>query len=189
MNVTQASQTTQADQAENFVLFSPSSLAEIHLHSSMKLHFTPSLLLIASTCLFSCLPDPVVLAVKINRITVTQFPTTLNGGNWDLFQTVGADADLLITVSIGAEEVWDSPNYDNCSGQYSYEFTPVVPIRVENLLSDVTVQLFDYDNLAPNEYMTGMSFTFEGYDILRPPSRTLFYDDFEIVLDLDWVLE
>ena len=156
----------------------------------MKLQFTPSLLLIASIFLFSCSPDRVVEAVKINRITVTQFPTTSNGDGWDVLSTVGADADLTLTVSIGLQEVWDSPNfYENCSGQYSYAFTPAVPIRVENLLSDVTVRLYDFDTTSADDYMTGVQFNFEGYDILRPTSRTIFYDDFEIVLELDWVFE
>lgn len=136
-----------------------------------------------------CTKEEVVKEVKINSITVTNFPTTYQGENWDFLQTLGADADIFIAINVGGAEVWKSTTYyEDCSNSFEYEFVPPSPVRVQNMSSEVTIELFDWDTLL-EEYMTGLSFSFEGISNTRPSVETYSTDDFTIRLSLDWIME
>jgi PKD repeat protein len=108
--------------------------------------------------------------VIISKIIVTRFPPTDNGAGWDL--TSGPD--IYVTVDRDPNNIWTSPTYyQNANPSLTYEFNPLPHIEVNNPTSQITIRLWDYDDLDSDDFMGGIIFTPFLSSLGFPTERTL----------------
>lgn len=95
--------------------------------------------------------------IRITKIELTKFPaTTAAGGGWD-----PSDApDIFIKFIKGTSVIWESPTYfSNALQGNIYTFTPTNPIEITAPKDRYDIELWDYDTLDPNDFMSGIFFT------------------------------
>lgn len=109
--------------------------------------------------------------ILITKIRVTKFPATDSGGaGWDLL----SGADIFPKVLKGSTVLWDSPTYtEDASASSSHDFTPSPSIQISDLSSQHTIELYDYDNTDPDDWMGGINFTPSSFINGAPSSFTL----------------
>jgi hypothetical protein len=124
--------------------------------------------------------------VRIKSITVTTFPSTNSGSSWDDF---GGDPDIYIDVMVGGNlfATFQSVHFSDATNTIQYEFIPGSPILIDNLSSDVGIQLYDYDDLSADDLMTGMTFDLEDQRYTAPLVKTYTTSNFTVELQLEWL--
>jgi hypothetical protein len=110
--------------------------------------------------------------IRITKIQTTGFPSTDSGGaGWDL--TSGADLTLLISDA-SSNTIWESDvYYEDASPSITYEFIPNPPL----LLSPNTnynMEVYDYDDFDPDDYMDGIIFSINFPNTSNFPSQIIF---------------
>ena len=129
--------------------------------------------------------------VKITKIKVKKFPDANNGSWWD---TPNSDADIFLTVENSASTVIYTyyPNYYlNATGlgTVTYDFVPATPINLTNVTSNYFINLYDYDSLTANDFITLLAFTpFSTSQTSFPTTRivTNSFGTFECELTLQY---
>lgn len=117
------------------------------------------------------------LSMQITKITITQFPPTLNGEDWDnnaignfrkpdiYIKLLGPDGPMIDT----SIDVYQDAQYD---GVYSY--TLATPLTIESVNKLYLIQLFN-ENVGDDQLMTATSFYF--YTPNQPFVDVLPYED------------
>lgn len=116
--------------------------------------------------LFSCSndkdenPTPIPRSLTITGITITDFPGTNDGSNWDLFD--GPDIYLVLLNPAGTV-LYTSGYIEDADPNNSYFFSPNVTI---DPVERITFRLYDMDDFGADQYMGGQSAVL--YDSDRP---------------------
>jgi hypothetical protein len=107
----------------------------------------------------SCANEDRPVKITLDRIELTSFPqTNPQGGGWD---SDGTGPDVYVTVSSGSTKVWEAPSYfSNAINSNTYTFTPSQPITLSTTEA-LTVLVFDYETIAADTQMGGVSTTGE----------------------------
>lgn len=154
----------------------------------IKLFNKVILFLLLPTILFSCrIEDDIDIAnkVDITQINVTRFPELNGSKQWDTF-LAEAEPDIFLRVSTWEGVIYESGLIQNATYYNQNVFTLVNPIRIDNLYDEVTFEVFDYDFLE-DVYMAGAVVDFSRYAKGQESPMLFRMDDFEFVLDLEWL--
>lgn len=94
--------------------------------------------------------------IRITKITVTKFPaTTSSGGGWD----VSNGPDIFVNIYKGSSLIWEEPAYyQNANPTLDYDFFPSPYVDLNSPNDQYTIQLYDYDDIDPNDFMGGIYF-------------------------------
>ncbi len=87
--------------------------------------------------------------VKINNITVTDFPMTDGGGStWDLL--TNTSPDLFVKLDSGSVNIFtnDTSAVSEASNINDYPFTVTNPIAITNFATTLSLSVMDKDNPA-----------------------------------------
>lgn len=98
-------------------------------------------------------------SITITKIRVKQFPDTENGSWWDTFPN--SDADIYVTlVNTSSATIYTSNYYTNASGLGTtyYDFIPTTPITITNVMSALSIKLYDYENVGSDTLMDYLFF-------------------------------
>lgn len=91
------------------------------------------------------------ILIQIDAISVTNYPATDNGAGWDL--TSGPDVYVIVKA--------DGQTILNTSNDWRQNATFIetwqTPFSVLGADADVTVQLWDFDDLDPDDFMGSIS--------------------------------
>lgn len=139
--------------------------------------------------LVSCKKDDnsvgIFTSLTVNTIQVTSYPLTTNGNSWD---PSGGSPDIYFTINQGTVpdiSQFVSDTMDDVSAS-SFLFSAGFPYTVDNLDSAWTVAIWDNDDLDPDDFMGGATFTPRVFEKNAAPSITLFGGAMEVNLNVTW---
>lgn len=150
----------------------------------LALNMTKLLLLtlILTTSLQSCKKEekaPTKMFIK--SVTVTRYPITkTNGGSWD---TNGTGADIYITIERAGVVLYEHPFYHQNATAASYTFDLATPLEVSPT-GEYAVNLYDYDDFSPAEFMGALLFTPYTPDLDYPTILNLRNSSSSVEFDL-----
>lgn len=123
--------------------------------------------------------------IKITGIKLTRFPATDNGGGWD----VSSAPDIFVEISYNGTGIFESLLYYDADYTQEYTFTINPYIELNNVTSQYTIRLYDYDDLDANDWMGGINFTPYFSTNGFPTTKTLDADGdvaFEVTYSYVW---
>lgn len=130
--------------------------------------------------------DPIANRAEINSITLKEFSNQNNGSSWDSF---GGAPDPYIEVYQGGTLILTGDYSSDAVSPTSIQWTPTNPIDVKNLSDNFTIDIYDHDNAAADDYMGSISFSLNSYKYDEPSTKELTYGNLKIELSLNWLYE
>lgn len=110
--------------------------------------------------------------ILISKILIEDFePENSSGVPYD----IGGKPDIFVKITKGSKIIYEQPDYiEDADDADTYTVIPSSNVILDSPLSEYTIALYDYDNIAVKELMGGVIFT--------PYSST---NKFPKVIDLD----
>ena len=126
-------------------------------------------------------------SLRINSVRVAGFPaTTSTGGGWDF----SSGADLILTIQGGGVTIYDSPNiFEDANPSIAYNFTQGFPITINNVTTQHSIFVSDFDSFDPNDFMGGFNFNPYNQDggFPDPLIITNSSTNLTFTLDVTWI--
>ncbi len=124
-------------------------------------------------------------AMKINKITVTSYPTTSGGSLWD----PSSNADVYISINSGTT----ANNTDFITGYYSdvtggsLTYQTDFPATINTPGNNWTFSIWDYDTVDADDFMTGFYFKPNSKASGFPSTFTVSTTSLTMVFYVEWV--
>jgi len=120
--------------------------------------------------------------MRINRITLRQFPSTDAGTAWDPF---GGAPDIFFTISMGPTVIYTSNTVQDAQGGQSIVFSQGLPLDINSPTASHTVFFYDED-LTVNDPMGGLTFVPYSNASNFPTMLNLVAGGFDVLLEVSY---
>ncbi len=133
----------------------------------------------------SCVKENDPESGEVESITLFQFPNTNQNG--DYFDALGDGPDVYVTLDTGNTTVFTSDIYFNNAfspGQFTFPMTSLIEFTDFN--TEFWVNVYDYDSLDTDDYMSSMVFIPSEFPSAYPAAQLANQGDYEIQMDFFW---
>ena len=130
-------------------------------------------------------PEPILVLsnVQINTISVSHFPSTENGSDWDVWTS---HPDIYVAISDNSGRIYSTEYYDKSRNTNTYNFEEGLPLYLEDINEEYLISLYDYDSTSEDEWMGGFNLTFAPHEGQSTIVLSSEENEITLTLDVEW---